>query len=50
MKVKTLTIAAVLSVLPAISFAMCSYDKQAMSCAEGTVFDEASSSCVAATT
>lgn len=51
MTFKTLLTALVLTVLPASAFAICSHGKnqQAMSCAEGTVWDSASSSCVAIT-
>ncbi|MCX7565057.1 hypothetical protein OS189_01705 [Sulfitobacter sp. F26169L] len=46
MKIALSTIALIL--LPSISFAAgCSYGKQAMSCAEGTVYDSASHSCIA---
>lgn len=50
MKIKTGLIAAVLTVLPAIAVAECSWGHQkeqvTMSCAAGTVFDEASGTCV----
>ena len=48
MKIKTLCVAAALAVLPAMSFAMCSYGQQhqAQSCATGTVWDADSQKCV----
>lgn len=39
-----------LVVAPSLGFAMCDSQKHAMSCAEGTVYDAASATCVAATT
>ena len=46
---KTLTVAAVISLAPAISFAAgCNYgshDKQAQSCISGSTWDEATQSC-----
>jgi hypothetical protein len=45
--VKTLVVAAALSVVPAISMAMCgSKSHQAMSCAEGMVWDAQQQACV----
>ncbi len=35
--------------LPSLSFAMCDSQKHAMSCAEGSVYDAASATCVATT-
>lgn len=47
MTIKTILTALALTVLPAASFAMCSgKSHQAMSCAEGTVWDVESESCV----
>ncbi|MCR9127845.1 MAG: adenylosuccinate lyase [Rhodobacteraceae bacterium] len=48
MTIKTALAALALTILPAVSFAMCSGSKshQAMSCAQGTVYDAASGSCV----
>ena len=42
---KTAVIAFVLATLPALASAMCSDAKQAMSCADGLVWDEASKTC-----
>ena len=53
MKIKTLAIAAALTVLPTLSLAAgCSYgkEKQAMSCAEGTAYDSATHSCLPVST
>ena len=51
MKIKTAAFALALSILPAIGYANgCSHDRQAMSCAEGTVYDAEAGACVATTT
>jgi hypothetical protein len=53
MPVKTFLAAAVLALLPGLSFAMCSdakMDQQAMSCAEGSQWDATSATCVPVTT
>jgi hypothetical protein len=54
MKIKTLALAITLTALPSLALAMgCSagkHEQQAMSCAEGTVYDSASNSCLPATT
>lgn len=51
MKIKTAAFALALSILPAIGYANgCNYDRQAMSCAEGTVYDAEAKACVATTT
>lgn len=44
--IKTLLAAAALATLPALGFAACSGSHQAMSCAEGTVWDADSGTCV----
>ncbi len=53
MTIKTLAAAVALTILPATVFAYeCNVSKQkqaAMSCAEGTVFDEATQACVPTT-
>jgi hypothetical protein len=47
MTFKTLAAAVALTFIPALSFAGgCSFDQQAMSCAEGSVFDAESGTCV----
>lgn len=47
MMFKTLTCAAVIALMPAVSFAFCSgKSHQAQSCAVGTVWDAATKSCV----
>jgi len=47
MKLKTLLAALALSAAPSFGIAMCSGDShQAMSCAEGTVWDSETNSCV----
>ena len=47
MTIKTALAALALTILPAISYASCSdRSHQAMSCAEGSVWDAASSTCV----
>ena len=47
MTIKTALAALALTVLPAMSFAMCSgKSHQAMSCAAGSVYDAASGTCV----
>jgi hypothetical protein len=50
MKTKTLAVAIALTVAPTLTFAMgCNYgshEKQAMSCAAGTQFDEKTGTCV----
>ena len=52
MKIKTLAIATALTVLPTLSFAMCSQHKeqQAMSCAAGTTYDQATMTCLPVST
>ncbi|MEQ6247652.1 hypothetical protein ABMC89_02040 [Sulfitobacter sp. HNIBRBA3233] len=51
MKLKIALTTAALLLAPTLTLAAgCNYDKQAMSCAEGTVYDSASNSCVATTT
>ena len=53
MKTKTVLVALALTLAPALAFAQgCNYGKsqQAMSCAEGTVYDTATGTCVAAST
>lgn len=51
MKMKIALSTAALMLLPTLGMAMgCNYDKQAMSCATGTVYDAESHSCVATTT
>ncbi|KIN71869.1 hypothetical protein [Sulfitobacter guttiformis] len=51
MKMKIALATATLLLLPTLSMAAgCNYDKQAMSCAQGSVYDSASKSCVATTT
>ncbi|WP_298836476.1 adenylosuccinate lyase [uncultured Roseobacter sp.] len=48
MTIRTLAAAVALVLAPAVAFAAgCSYGKQAVSCAEGTVYDAASGTCVA---
>lgn len=53
MKTKTVLVALALTLAPTLSLAMgCNYGKheqQAMSCADGTVYDAASKSCVSTT-
>ena len=53
MKTKTLAVALALTLAPTLSLAMgCNYGKseqQAMSCAPGTTFDTAPTTCVATT-
>ena len=53
MKTKTVLVALALTLAPTLSLAMgCHYGKheqQAMSCADGTVYDAASKSCVSTT-
>ena len=39
-----------LVVLPSLGFAMCSSEQHVMSCAEGTVYDAESATCVTVTT
>lgn len=47
MKIKTLIAAMALATLPAASYAMCAgKSHQAMSCAEGTMWDAASQTCI----
>jgi hypothetical protein len=47
MTFKTLAAAVALTLLPALSYAAgCSFDRQAMSCAEGSVYDAESGTCV----
>lgn len=53
MKTKTFLIALALTAAPSLSLAMgCSHgtEKQAMSCAEGTAYDNASHSCLPVST
>ena len=53
MTIKTLAAAVALTLAPALAFAAgCNYGKQdvTMSCAEGTVYDSTTNSCVATTT
>jgi hypothetical protein len=51
MDMKVALATATLMLLPSLGMAMgCNYDKQAMSCAAGSVYDAASNSCVATTT
>jgi hypothetical protein len=54
MTVKTLLSAAVLAVLPGLTFAMCAgearHDEQAMTCAEGTQWDAQTATCIPVTT
>lgn len=51
MKLKIALSAAVLALLPTLGFAAgCNYDKQAMSCADGSTYDSESGTCVATTT
>ncbi|WP_299040997.1 hypothetical protein [uncultured Tateyamaria sp.] len=53
MKTKTVLVALALTLAPSLSLAMgCNYGKheqQAMSCADGTVYDAGSKSCVSTT-
>lgn len=44
--IRTMVCAAMLTVLPALSYAGCSGSHQAMSCAEGTVWDADTQTCV----
>jgi len=47
MTLKTILTALALTVLPAVSYAMCSgHTDQAQSCAPGTVWDSATETCV----
>ncbi|MGR3322959.1 MAG: hypothetical protein ACU0DK_13615 [Pseudooceanicola sp.] len=47
MKLRTTLTAAVLAILPAMSFASCNYhEKQVSSCAEGYVWDSEAEACV----
>lgn len=47
MKVKTALAALALTVIPAMSFAMCGgHEQQAQSCSDGTVWDSESRTCV----
>jgi hypothetical protein len=47
MTIKTLAAAVALTLVPALAIAEgCNYEKRVMSCAEGTVFDAASGTCV----
>ncbi|MEQ6202760.1 hypothetical protein ABMC88_06855 [Sulfitobacter sp. HNIBRBA2951] len=51
MKMKIALSAAALLLLPSLGMAMgCNQSKQAMSCADGSVYDSESHSCVATTT
>ncbi len=47
MTIKTLLAAAALTLSPALAMAACyeGHEKQAMSCADGTVYDTATNSC-----
>jgi hypothetical protein len=53
MSIKTVLTAAVLAVLPGLSFAMCAgeshADQQAMTCAEGAQWDAETATCVPVT-
>ena len=47
MTIKTLAAAVALTLLPALAIAEgCDYEKRVMSCAEGTVYDAATGTCV----
>jgi hypothetical protein len=47
MTIKTLAAAVALTLVPALAIAEgCNYEKRVMSCAEGTVFDAVSGTCV----
>ena len=49
MSKKTLLVAVMLTALPSLSFAMCSgykHQEASMSCADGTVYDAESKTCV----
>lgn len=47
MTFKTLAAAVALTIIPALAYAGgCSFERQAMSCAEGMTFDAASGTCV----
>ncbi|WP_170311756.1 hypothetical protein [Sulfitobacter sabulilitoris] len=47
MSFKTLAVTVALALAPTLSLAQgCSYDRQAMSCAEGTTYDAATGTCV----
>ncbi len=54
MSVKTFLTAAILAVLPGLTFAQCAgearHDQQAMTCAEGTQWDTQTATCVPITT
>ncbi len=50
MKLGTALSALALVILPSLGFAMCAPDQHAMSCAEGMVYDAATSTCVTETT
>ncbi|MBS0123915.1 adenylosuccinate lyase [Thetidibacter halocola] len=45
MKMKVLVTTALLALTPALAFAACGHEQQAMSCADGTVYDAATGSC-----
>ena len=47
---RTLLTAAILSALPILAAAQCEHERQAMSCAEGMVFDQETGTCVASAT
>lgn len=48
--IKTLLAAAALAIVPALGFAACSGSHQAMSCADGMVWDPERGSCVSQVT
>jgi hypothetical protein len=50
MKLRIALSAVVLVALPAVGFAKCGWEQHAMSCAEGSVYDAQTASCVAAAT
>lgn len=47
---KTLLTAAILAVTPIVAAAMCGHDQQAMTCAEGFVYDAETGTCVTSAT
>lgn len=49
MPLRTLAAALALAIVPSFSVAACGHDRQAMSCAEGSVYDAASGTCVSST-
>lgn len=46
---KTVIIAAIMAIAPALAAAACGDDRVTMSCAEGTVFDQERGACVPVT-